>query len=115
MEIIGERELGFFPGTCRGGAFAGFQYGSERGTKAVELKVPSEMFADMRTSPPEQFRSYLNGGGVFVDAAKFADKGVSVLAEYVGKLDVDGGHGSAAVVHCKVGKGAVILTGPHPE
>jgi biotin--protein ligase len=63
----------------------------------------------------ETFKSYYNGGGVFADAEKFADRGVEVLASYTEPLDVDGGQGSAAVVYCEVGEGNAVLTGTHPE
>jgi len=59
--------------------------------------------------------SYYNGGGVFVDAPKFTNQGVEILADYNDKLDVDAGEGRAAMVCCKVGDGAALLTGPHPE
>lgn len=111
LEVVGSRELAFFPGTCRGCALKGFVYHSEAGAKAVELKIAREAFKS--GIAPQSFRSYYNGGGVFVDAAKFADKGVEVLAEYTNPLDVEGG--AAAVVYCKVGEGGVLLTGPHPE
>lgn len=111
LEVIGSRELGFFPGTCRGCAFRGFVYHSEAGAKAVELKVAKECF--IKGPVPEVFRCYYNGGGIFVDAAKFEDEGVEVLATYTDPLDVDGGH--AAIVFRKVGEGSVILTGTHPE
>jgi biotin--protein ligase len=64
---------------------------------------------------PEIFKTYFNGGGVFVDAPKYADKGIEVLASYTEELKVDSGEGSAAVVYCRVGDGSVILTGIHPE
>lgn len=111
LEVIGVRELSFFPGTCRGCAFKGFVYHSEAGAKAVGLKVVKEAFKTGIV--PQTFRSYYNGGGVFVDAEKYEDKGVEILASYTGELDVEGG--STAVVYCKVGEGGVILTGPHPE
>jgi biotin--protein ligase len=111
LEVVGARELAFFPGTCRGCALTGFVYHSEAGAKAVELKVTKEAFKSGLV--PQSFRSYYNGGGVFVDAARFSDNGVEVLAEYTSPLDVEGG--SAAVVYCKVGEGGVLLTGPHPE
>ncbi len=111
MEVVGPRELSFFPGTCRGCAFKGFVYHSEAGAKAVDLKVDKEGFKSGII--PQTFRSYYNGGGVFVNAEKFLDKGVEVLATYSHALDVDGG--AAAVVYCKVGEGSAILTGPHPE
>ena len=44
LEVVGPRELFFFPGTCRGCAFKGFVYHSETGAKAVELKVYREAF-----------------------------------------------------------------------
>lgn len=113
LEVIGPRELGFFPGTCRGCAFKGFVYHSEAGAKAVELKVGKEAFKDGPV--PESFHSYYNGGGVFVDAGKFANKGVETLASYADPLDCEGGDGPAAIVYRKVGDGGVLLTGTHPE
>jgi biotin--protein ligase len=88
-------------------------YHSEAGAKAVELKVDRENFKGGEVL--QAFRSYYNGGGVFVDAGKYADKGVEILASYVQPLDVEGGDGAAAVVYCKVGEGGAVLTGPHPE
>jgi biotin--protein ligase len=113
LEVIGPRELAFFPGICRGCAFAGFVYHSEAGAKAAELKVNKEAFKSDFTV--KNFRSYYNGGGVFVDAGKYVDDGVETLASYVKPIDVKGGDGAAAVVYCKVGEGGAILTGPHPE
>lgn len=113
LEVIGPRELAFYPGTCRGGAFKGFVYHSEAGARAVEVKVEKEAFK--AGVVPQTFRSYYNGGGVFVDAATYKDKGVETLATYAETLDVESGDGGAAVVYCKVGEGGAILTGPHPE
>lgn len=113
MEVVGSRELAFFPDICRGCAFPGFVYHSEEGAKAVELKIEKTALAE--GSVPDIFQSYYNGGGVFVDAAKYKDKGVEVLASYTEPLSVEAGDGAAAVVYCKVGNGAAILTGPHPE
>ncbi|KAL4927701.1 biotin--[acetyl-CoA-carboxylase] ligase BPL1 [Aspergillus undulatus] len=113
MEVIGDRELAFYPGICRGGAFKGFVYHSEAGARAAELTVSKEALSSGVV--PANFRSYYNGGGVFVDAPSFADKGVEVLATYAERLNVNPGSGAAAVVYCPVGDGAAILTGPHPE
>jgi biotin--protein ligase len=44
-----------------------------------------------------------------------ANKGIEILAEYGDELDVQSGERKAAVVYCKVGEGAAVLTGPHPE
>ena len=113
MEVVGNRELAFYPGTCRGCAFPGFVYHSERGTKAAEIKVSKTALT--KGSVPTVFRAYYNGGGVFVDAPKFKEKGVEILASYTEDLHVDAGEGSAAVVYCKVGDGAAVLTSNHPE
>lgn len=113
LEVAGERELAFFPGTCRGCAFEGFVYHSEGGTRAAELRIEKASFAKNTGTVPEIFRCYYNGGGVFVDAK--SKTGVEVLASYTEPTSVDGGDGEAAVVYCKVGEGAAVLTGPHPE
>ncbi|GJN82259.1 biotin holocarboxylase synthetase [Purpureocillium lilacinum] len=112
LEVIGSRELAFFPGTCRGGAFKGFEYQSERGARAAVLKVATGAFKE---EVPQRFASYYNGGGVFVDAASVKNRKVEVLASYDEEIDVDGGDGKAAVVLCHVGDGKALLTGPHPE
>ncbi|RKF60428.1 Biotin--protein ligase [Erysiphe neolycopersici] len=113
LEVVGSRELSFFPGTCRGCAFEGFEYDSEAGAKAVEIIIPGHVLGSTTTA--YKFKSYYNGGGVFVDAAKYSDKNVEILGRYNGPLNVNGGDGNAAVVYCRVNKGKVILTGPHPE
>lgn len=114
MEVIGSRELRFFPGTCRGGAFKGFKYASESGARSVRLSVHKDALAGAGEAP-ETFQSYYNGGGVFVDASEMKDEGVEVLASFEDDLDVDGGSGKAAVVYRKLGNGGIVLTGPHPE
>lgn len=111
LEVVGKRELAFFQGTCRGAAFSGFEYASENGARASKLKIEKGAFGDEEV---EGFRSYYNGGGVFVDAEKYAERGVQVLARFEEEgLHVEGGN--VAIVYCKVGEGKVILTGPHPE
>ncbi|PYI01815.1 biotin apo-protein ligase [Aspergillus sclerotiicarbonarius CBS 121057] len=113
LQVIGERELAFYPGTCRGGAFGGFVYHSEAGARAAEITVSKDV---LNTGiVPDRFRSYYNGGGVFVDAPLLADQGVEVLASFAEELNVDPGKGAAAVVLCRVGEGKAVLTGPHPE
>ena len=115
MEVVGERELAFFPDTCRGLAFPGFKYQSEAGARAAEIAVQKGALSPRTGNLPETLRVYFNGGGVFVNASKYKDRGVEVLATYTEKLHVDPGEGSAAVVYCKVGEGGAVLTGPHPE
>ncbi|KAG6022472.1 hypothetical protein E4U41_002251, partial [Claviceps citrina] len=117
LEVVGGRELAFFPGTCRGGAFRGFEYHSERGARAAVLRVAAGAFVgEEEELPAETFASYYNGGGVFVDAAGVSGRTtVEVLASYEDSLDVDAGHGKAAVVLCHVGDGRAVLSGCHPE
>jgi len=113
LEVVGDRELAFYPGPARGCAFSGFVYHSEKGARAAELQVDKAVLSS--GSVPNVFKSYYNGGGVFVDAPKYRDQGVEVLASYTEELAVEPGEGAAAVVYCKVGQGAALLTGPHPE
>ncbi|KAI5464849.1 biotin-protein ligase [Mariannaea sp. PMI_226] len=113
LEVVGNRELAFFPGTCRGGAFQGFEYRSEKGARAVRLSINKKAFGD--TEVPAETVSYYNGGGVFVDAASAKSNKVEVLASYENEIDVDGGDGKAAVVMCSIGNGKALLTSPHPE
>jgi biotin--protein ligase len=115
MAVVGDRELGFFPGICRGLAFAGFQYASEAGARAASIKINKAAFANADDTVPDHFKSYYNGGGVFVDADKLEGRGVQILASYTEDLHVDSGAAKAAVVYRKIGEGHAILTGPHPE
>lgn len=115
MEVIGTRELAFYPGICRGLAFKGFVYGSEAGAHAAKMMVNKDV------NPSDfvlgNFNVYYNGGGVFVDAEKYKDQGVEMLAQYEEELAVEAGEHNerAAVVYCPVGEGRAILTGIHPE
>jgi biotin--protein ligase len=117
MEVVGERELAFFPGTCGGLAFEGFKYQSEAGASAARIVVREGAFkgVDVGDVPAEPFAAYYNGGGVFLDADKFRADGVEVLADYADKVDLDGGKHTATVIYRPVGKGRVLLTGLHPE
>lgn len=114
--ISGSRELAFFPGTCRGGAYKGFAYNSSDGARAVKMSVDKSCFTENRDPLPAAFCSYYNGGGVFVDASKLADEGVQVLASYEEPaIEVDGGSSAAAVVYRSLGSGGALLIGAHPE
>ncbi|KAH9871618.1 hypothetical protein J1614_005873 [Plenodomus biglobosus] len=115
MAVVGDRELALFPGVCRGLAFKGFKYASEAGARAADIRIHKDSFEGVKDGVAETFKSYYNGGGVFVDAKKLEEKGVQILASYTEDLHVDSGEGAAAVVYRKVGEGHVVLTGPHPE
>jgi biotin---protein ligase len=108
LEVVGKRELSFFPGTCRGAAFPGFSYNKEGGARAAGLTIEEGL-----QEVQENVKVYCNGGGIFVDADLLAAEGITVLARYQDKVDVEGG--DAAAVFCKVGTGAAVLLGVHPE
>ena len=110
LEVVGSRELGFFPGTCRGSAFEGFVYDKEVGATAAGLEVTGKLEG---VKEGEVVKCYCNGGGIFVGAEEMEGKGVEVLARFTDKVNVEGGN--VAAVYCKVGSGAAILTGVHPE
>ncbi|KAH8179125.1 biotin/lipoate a/B protein ligase family protein [Sarocladium implicatum] len=112
LEVVGSRELGFFPGICRGAAYKGFEYHGEGGARAVRLKVAKNLFKE---PVADEIYSYFNGGGVFVDAKSLESHKVEVLASYADDIDVDGGDGKAAVVFMKLGEGRAVVAGPHPE
>ncbi|VEU24075.1 DEKNAAC105247 [Brettanomyces naardenensis] len=112
MEVSGTRELGFFPGTCRGCAYKGFSYGSDIGAKAVEVSVNQQSLPGFKDST---VFNYYNGGGLFVNAQSYSN--TEVLASYSEQADVlDSPEGNqAAVVLCSVGRGKALLAGTHPE
>lgn len=113
MEVSGSRELKFFPGTARGCVYKGFLYESHDGSQAAKMAVNTEAFADLPdVVVPETATVYYNGGGMFMDASKH--KNTTILARYTGPTDL-ADEDMAAVIHCKVGKGDVLLSGTHPE
>ncbi|KAJ2163141.1 biotin holocarboxylase synthetase [Coemansia sp. RSA 552] len=124
LEVVGDRELGLFPGTCMGAAYPGYNYKSEDGARAVELAVDQAAFAMEPgfwggDSDDGRVRVHFNGGGYFV-AKDPADPRVTVLARYPSDVTDprDRGRrisGAAALVGCTVGRGLAVLTGTHPE
>ena len=101
LEVVGVRELSFFPGIARGPAYGPgtFRYHSEQGGRASLI---SNSFYD------ETFMSYHNGGCYFVDAAHYPN--VRIISQY---LDID--TQPAAIIEMPIGKGKVILSGIHIE
>lgn len=113
MEVSGPRELKFFPGTAKGCAHKGFVYDSHEGSRAVTMDVNVGAFEGLPDiEVPPRATVFYNGGGMFIGASKFPN--VEVLARYTGQTDV-ADDDMAAVIHCKVGKGEVLLCGTHPE
>ncbi|SJX64086.1 related to BPL1-biotin holocarboxylase synthetase [Sporisorium reilianum f. sp. reilianum] len=126
MEVDGARPfLRFFPGVCQGTVYPGFVYESDKGARIVDIERVQEGKRD-------QWRCHYNGGGAFMDADRYAGKGVEVLARYAQvqpdelRLDIDLNGtaaterrpdyaGQAAVVLSSVGLGKALLFGTHPE
>jgi len=124
LEVLGERELAFFPGRARGSVAPGFQYDGEGGAIATSVAYRSAKVVEEAGEEEGEEKgedafdavgvAYLNGGPVFetrggADAAELA--GVEVLARYPPDL----GRGGAAAVRVGVGRGAAVLCGCHPE
>ncbi|KAJ9073165.1 biotin holocarboxylase synthetase [Entomophthora muscae] len=101
LETVGPRPLSFFPGTCRGAAFPGFQYSSEAGAQAARI-------AAMHTGMV--YPVYWNGGGAFINADNY--KGVKVLARY---RDISNSSRNAAVILTRFGQGRALLSAVHAE
>lgn len=97
LEVIEDRELGFFPGSTTGPILSAYTYGSEAGSCAARLHfqpLNAEIFA------------YYNGGGTLVPQKA---QNYKILATY---SDADN---RPAIVQCSVGKGIAILSGVHFE
>jgi len=99
LEVLGERELGFFPGIARGPAYGVYHYENDEGARIAKIQM---------TGNDRIFYSYFNGGCSFVDADQYSN--ITVLGRY---SDLAGK--PAAFIECQVGKGKAYLLGFHPE
>lgn len=111
LEVCGERHLKFFPGSCRGPVYPGFQYHSEIGARASSIKVLPENCQ----YPHQKIPIYCNGGGFFDflprnKVCTDPPTQVKVLAHYD---DVKGQ--PIAIVKTHFGLGHTLLTGVHVE
>lgn len=102
LEVVGPRELGFYPGTSRGTMFPGFVYNSEKGARAVSI-----------LHQQQSFKAYYNGGGYFVRPQEHEQ--VKVLCTYQDPGLCQDEASVAAGVQCRVGNGSALLFGFHPE
>lgn len=104
LEVLGERELGFFPGDAVGPAFGPgtFSYESDRGARAALLTWCD---GDRSSDPIPVF---YNGGCTFRNAEVMP--GTTILARYAELPETP-----AAIIACAVGSGVAILSGVHPE
>jgi len=104
LEVIGERELSFFPGCAYGPALGLGQFSpkNSQGARFTSLALSSSNF------PIINANAYYHGGCTFLQATSFP--GVRILAEY---KELQGN--SPAIVLCNAGNGKALLSGIHPE
>lgn len=104
LEVVGDRELGFFPGAAVGPAYGPgtFSYDSDEGARASLIRWHGFDSAVGDT------RVFYNGGCMFRGADRMSN--ITVLARY---LELPSN--PAAIVACTVGTGVAILAGVHPE
>ncbi len=97
LKVCGQRELRFYPGTCRGPLLPGFSYHDHFASRAL-------------TVSPQKAVVFYHGGGYFVAPHAYAN--VDVVAWYAAQPEVAP---MAAVVACRVGSGMAVLSGVHAE
>lgn len=97
LEVLGERELAFFPGSAIGPILAKYDYRNNSGARAANIRFELEQIKETKI--------YYNGGGYFKDAANYSN--VAIIGYYQNHLP--------AIVHISHGKGNVILSGVHFE
>ncbi len=107
MGVSGNRPLRFFPGICEGCVFKGFEYDSEAGARAIQLKVTEELDSDEKTLR----YIYFNGGGHFVGADKMLSQGIVPLLRYTAEDAMN----LVAAVWCSVERGVALLCSVHIE
>lgn len=103
LEVLGKRELSFFPGIVRGPILADYDYKSESGARAAKVVLKNTSLLQEIS----HFTVYYNGGGCFVDADK---KNNTTILAYYGTEGQE-----AAIIECHVGLGKAMLSGVHFE
>ncbi|OCF44972.1 biotin-[acetyl-CoA-carboxylase] ligase [Kwoniella heveanensis CBS 569] len=115
MEVVGKRDLAFFPGASEGPTFAGFQYASESGSRAVSLFLESSSSSSLKHQVLDHL--YYNGGGHFVLPSPLPST-VQVLARYAeapSSASSASGDKPVAAILTRNGKGRSLLCAIHPE
>ncbi len=97
LEVLGNRELGFFRGRAIGPILAPYDYKTQSGSRA----------ATIHTTLPNVKKTtvFYNGGGFFENADQYPNTMV------IGRYD----HGLPAIILIHCGKGKVLLSGVHFE
>ncbi|WP_367364682.1 BPL-N domain-containing protein [Candidatus Tisiphia endosymbiont of Nedyus quadrimaculatus] len=104
LEILGERELAFFPNKTIGPVLAKYNYDDNSGVRAALIKLAID-----DNSLSNKIMIYYNGGPYFVDPQLY--KNINILAYYQ-FLDQSV---LPAVLKIKYNKGNVVLSGIHFE
>lgn len=107
MEVVGPRELKFFPGIGQGPEYPGFDYRNNSGARAVAIAMEHPLPA--AADPITSLTVFYNGGGTFVPFDG-TESGYKVLANYTGNKEVN-----PCIVLCECGTGRAILSGVHFE
>jgi len=104
LEVIGPRELSFFPGSAIGPALGlgEFSYENSHGARVASIALNETYFLE------KSAKVYYNGGCTFNRASSIPN--VTVLAHYEDLLEK-----SPAIIICQVGQGKAMLSGVHPE
>lgn len=100
LEVIGNRQLSFFPGTVKGPCLKPYDYKTKSGAYAAEIKLTKDLSI---------IKVFYNGGGFFVGSETI--DGVENIATYT----QDAAKNKAAIISLKYGKGLVVLSGVHLE
>lgn len=104
LEIIGERELKFFPGRVEGPVLASYDYYSYSGCRIANVQwTGGRPFTKLSL-----FSLFYNGGGYFVEAT--SKPNTLVLASYITDSAL-----KPAIIEILHGKGKVMLSGVHWE
>ncbi len=138
LEVIGSRELGFFPGMAEGPTFPGFQYNSNVGARAAGVSITPEGkrilglpegIGEEATEDSRSVSAFYNGGCHFVhraepqsmetavgaDLSTNSPNPFSVLATYSRDQASSPPPDPWAIVACSVGRGRAVLSGVHLE
>lgn len=121
MEIVGPRELAFFPVTARGPVFPGYSYNTNKGAHAAGVVVTKEG-GEMLGLSEEPLSLFYNGGCNF--ASRGNGKGsrpYQVILTYTGHSEPrppdpsPNMSSTPGLIGGSVGKGKVMLSGLHFE
>lgn len=115
MEILGPRELAFFPVTAKGPVFPGYSYKNNAGAQAAEV-APTKAGGQVLGISGAPFSLFYNGGCNFVPRGD--GRPYQVMVTYTGHSEPSPTPkvaSTAGVIGGNVGEGRVILSGLHFE